>query len=199
MTASLLKAGVCRVSAQTIDTVLPRFDDERWWVSGQVNLIFQWHAAFPSSYQGENSFRSESEHALSRVLTLYTGVRLRPGTEFLFDVESAAGRGIGDAFGLAGYTDLDVVRNPSLGSAPYMARALLHQTIALGSETEKAERGPFSLASRRPIRRIEIRVGKFGTVDWFDINGVGNDSHLQFLNWTVDNNGAYDYAADTRG
>src|SRR5262249_32973349 len=27
----------------------------------------------------------------------------------------------------------------------------------------------------------------------------GSDSHLQFMNWTVDNNGAYDYAADTRG
>jgi len=199
LTVTLLASGVSPVSAQTTDAVLPRFDDERWWVSGQANLIFQWHPAFPSPYQGENSLRPESEHALSRVLTLYTGVRLRPGTEFLFDVESAAGRGIGDAFGLAGYTDLDVVRNPSLGGAPYMARAFLHQTIALGPETEKTERGPFSLASRRPVRRIDIRVGKFGTVDWFDINAVGNDSHLQFLNWTVDNNGAYDYAADTRG
>ena len=28
---------------------------------------------------------------------------------------------------------------------------------------------------------------------------VGTDSHLQFMNWTIDNNGAYDYAADTRG
>ena len=36
-------------------------------------------------------------------------------------------------------------------------------------------------------------------VDFFDINPVGSDSHLQFTNWTVDNNGAYDYAADTRG
>ena len=35
--------------------------------------------------------------------------------------------------------------------------------------------------------------------DFFDINDVGSDSHLQFLNWTVDNNGAWDYAADTRG
>jgi high affinity Mn2+ porin len=33
----------------------------------------------------------------------------------------------------------------------------------------------------------------------FDVNAVGSDSHLQFTNWTVDNNGAYDYAADTRG
>jgi hypothetical protein len=37
------------------------------------------------------------------------------------------------------------------------------------------------------------------TVDWFDVNAVGSDSHLQFMNWAVDNNGAYDYAADTRG
>ena len=31
------------------------------------------------------------------------------------------------------------------------------------------------------------------------MNSAGTDSHLQFMNWTVDNNGAYDYAADTRG
>jgi len=35
--------------------------------------------------------------------------------------------------------------------------------------------------------------------DFFDMNDVGTDSHSQFLNWTVDNNGAYEYAADTRG
>ena len=31
------------------------------------------------------------------------------------------------------------------------------------------------------------------------MNTYGSDSHLQFLNWTVDNNGAYDYSANTRG
>jgi high affinity Mn2+ porin len=36
-------------------------------------------------------------------------------------------------------------------------------------------------------------------VDFFDTNSVGSDTHFQFTNWTVDNNGAYDYAADTRG
>ena len=28
---------------------------------------------------------------------------------------------------------------------------------------------------------------------------MGADTHLQFINWTTDNNGAWDYAADTRG
>ena len=36
-------------------------------------------------------------------------------------------------------------------------------------------------------------------MDWFDVNAVGSDSHTQFLNWAIDNNAAYDYAADTRG
>jgi high affinity Mn2+ porin len=40
---------------------------------------------------------------------------------------------------------------------------------------------------------------QFSTVDWFDVNAIGGDSHTQFLNWAVDNNAAYDYAADTRG
>ncbi len=47
--------------------------------------------------------------------------------------------------------------------------------------------------------RIEIRAGKVSTVDMFDNNDIGSDSHRQFLNWAIDNNGAYDYAADTRG
>jgi len=29
--------------------------------------------------------------------------------------------------------------------------------------------------------------------DFFDVNSVGSDSHLQFTNWTIDNNGAWDY------
>ena len=49
------------------------------------------------------------------------------------------------------------------------------------------------------VRRLEFRIGKFSMVDFFDLNSYGSDSHLQFLNWTVDNNGAYDYAANTRG
>ena len=50
-----------------------------------------------------------------------------------------------------------------------------------------------------PLRRIEFRIGKMTLPDFFDINSVGSDSHLQFMNWTIDNNGAWDYAADTRG
>ena len=104
-----------------------------------------------------------------------------------------------EALGLAGFTNLDVVRNPALGPTPYLARFELRQIIPLSSDRVEAERGPFGLATSLPARRIEIRVGKMGLVDFFDANTGGSDSHLQFLNWTVDNNGVYDYAANTRG
>ena len=104
-----------------------------------------------------------------------------------------------DALGLAGFTNLDVVRNPALGSAPYVAKVQFHQTLRLSAQDVAVDRGILGLATRAPARRLELRFGKMSTVDFFDVNGVGSDSHLQFENWTADNNGAYDYAADTRG
>jgi hypothetical protein len=169
--------------AQETGTLLPHSADAKWWLSGQANFILQWHGEFTSPYQGPNSLRPEPEQALSHLLTLRTGVHLTSRTEVVFDLESAGGRGISEALGLAGFTNLDVVRNPALGWTPYVARLYVHHTVPLGAETKK----------------IEVRVGKFSTVDWFDINAVGSDSRLQFMNWTADNNGAYDYAADTRG
>ena len=119
--------------------------------------------------------------------------------DFIFDIESSGGRGISEALGLAGFTNLDVVRNPNLGSKPYIARVQLHQTIGFTSKLVDSDRTPFSLATQVPERRLDLRVGKMSLPDFFDINNIGSDSHLQFLNWTVDNNGAWDYAADTRG
>jgi high affinity Mn2+ porin len=182
-----------------VTTMFPHDDSVAWWISGQINLIAQGHASFPAKYTGPQSFLATPERTLSRVVTLYTGLRLGHGWEALVDIESAGGRGLSDAFGLAGFTDLDVVRNPTLGGAPYLARLMVRKVIALSSDQVNVEPTPLALAPHLPARRLEIRAGKLGIVDFFDVNAVGNDSHLQFANWTVDNNGAYDYAADTRG
>ncbi len=180
-------------------TVFPHADDGRFWVSGQMNFVFQAHPPFHAAYSGDNSLSANYEKATSRVLTLFTGVQVNQNTDLLFDIESSGGRGISNALGLAGFTNLDVVRNPALGSVPYLARAMVHRIIALGSERAEESRNALSLTTAVPLRRLEFRAGKLSTVDFFDANAVGSDSHLQFLNWTVDNNGAYDYAADTRG
>jgi high affinity Mn2+ porin len=189
----------CQQEPETPPPTLFPHPDGRFWLSGQTNLIEQWHSSFPAAYSGENSLRPVSEHALSWVVTLYTGVQPTRYTELLLDIESAGGGGISDALGLAGFTNLDVVRNPTLGTKPYLARLTGRVVIPLSASEGDAPRGPLSLFARLPSRGVDIRAGKLSTVDVFDVNAVGSDSHLQFTNWTVDNNGGYDYAADTRG
>jgi high affinity Mn2+ porin len=180
-------------------TVFPHSDTGRYWISGQANIILQWHPEFPAKYSGKNSLRARAENAASKLYTLYLGYELTPTTEVFLDAESAGGHGLSEALGVAGFVNLDVVRNPELGAVPYLARVMLRQIIPLSDDRIEAERGPFDLVTSVPARRLEFRIGKFGLTDFFDSNRFGTDSHLQFLNWTVDNNGAYDYAANTRG
>jgi hypothetical protein len=184
-------------------TMAPHSEGGRYWVSGQANSIFQMHGHFHSPYEGANSLQNTFETKASEVATLYLGFQLRPNTRYntdlIVDFENSGGRGISQALGLGGITNLDVVRNPTLSTVPYLSRGEIRQIVGLTDEMVDQDRGPFALASKVPVRRFEIRVGKMSLPDIFDVNSVGTDSHLQFTNWTIDNNGAWDYAADTRG
>jgi high affinity Mn2+ porin len=185
--------------ADATETMFPHFKSTRFWLSGQSNFIFQTHPEFHALYSGPHSLGPHYEKATSRVLTLYTGVRLNNSTEVLVDVEEAGGSALSLGFGLAGNTDLDIVRNPLLSKTPYLGRGMIHKVFALSSDKVENQRSFLSLFDELPRRRLEIRFGKFGMPDFIDINSVGSDTHFQFLNWTTDNNGAWDYAADTRG
>src|SRR6185437_1480331 len=189
--------------AETQLTFFRHSDTARYWISGQANSIFQLHGNFHSPYQGPNSFTAPFEYKASEVGTLYLGYQLiknpRYETEVLYDEENAGGRGLSQALGLAGFTNLDVVRNPNLGPTPYTARVELHQTIGFTNQTAPQHRTFLALAAQVPVRRIELRIGAFSLPDTVDVNEVLSDSHQQFMNWTIDNNGAWDYAADTRG
>jgi len=185
------------------EAMFPHFTNTRFWLSGQMNFIFQTHPDFHADYSGKHSLSPNYEKATSRIMTLYTGVRLNNSTELLADVEDAAGNGLSNALGLAGITNLDVVRIPGEGSplstAPYLARGMIHKVFALSKDKIENDRNALSLFAELPRRRLEVRFGKFGLADFFDQNSVGSDSHFQFTNWTVDQNGAWDFAADTRG
>jgi high affinity Mn2+ porin len=181
------------------ESMLPHFKTSRFWLSGQANFVFQAHPSFPALYSGPHSLSPHYEKALSRVLTLYSGVRVNNSLEFLGDLEEAGGSALSLGFGLAGNTDLDIVRNPLLSKAPYLARGAIHAVFSFSKDKIENTRNQWSLFEELPRRRLEIRFGKFSLPDFFDLNSVGTDTHFQFLNWTVDNNGAWDYAADTRG
>jgi high affinity Mn2+ porin len=184
---------------ESTEAMFPHFKDTRFWLSGQANFIFQTHPPFYAAYSGKNSLSPDYEKATSRVMTLYTGVRLDNSTELLVDIEEAGGAALSTGLGLAGNTDLDIVRNPLLSKEPYLGRAMIHKVFALSKDKVENQRSFLSLFDELPRRRLELRFGKFSVPDFFDVNSVGSDTKFQFINWTTDNNGAYDYAADTRG
>jgi high affinity Mn2+ porin len=185
--------------AEPLTTMIRHADWDRWWVSGQANFISQYHPSFNSPYQGKNSLTPEAQDATSRVLTLYTGLRVTQTTEVICDVQEAGGHGLSEALGVGGEFNLDVVRNPLLSKAPYIARLMVHQIIPLSGNKVANERSAYNLFRELPERRLEVRFGKFSMPDFFDQNTYGSDTNFQFTNWATDNNGAYDYAADTRG
>src|SRR5260370_6084872 len=135
-----------------------------------MNLTFQPHPDFHAAYSGPNSLSPHYEKATSRVMTLYTGVRLNNSTELLMDIEEAGGAALSTGLGLAGNTDLDIVRNPLLSKAPYLGRGMIHKVFALSADKIENQRRFLSLFDERQRRRFEIRFGTFSMPDFLDQN-----------------------------
>jgi hypothetical protein len=170
------------------------------WYGAEINSILQFHPAFSAPYGGPHSLKPQAEAAISGLVTAFFAYAPHRTVELILDPEMALGGGLSQALGAAGFPNLDVVRNPTLSHLPYIARAEIHVIVPLTNDwTANQDRGPISSLPLVPRHRLEFRIGKMSTVDLFDINPAGSDSHLQFMNWSVDNNAAFDYAADTRG
>ena len=166
---------------------------------GQTTVVWQYHPAFRSPYQGPNSLRHEAEDAVSHSYTLYTGIRLQPWLDLYVDPEMIRGAGISSGIGLAGYTNGEVIRNPEAGQGPYLGRAFLRATVPLGQDSEEVEPDLLQVGGSRPAQRIVLTGGVLAAADLFDTNRYANATRTQFLNWSFINNTAWDFAADTRG
>src|ERR1700753_2068750 len=110
----------------------------RVWLSGQSNFIFQAHTPFHSPYSGPNSFHAYGENALSRTLTLYTGLRLFRFTEVIASADEAGGSGLSDGSGVAAYVNADVI-SPGISRSVYVSRSFIHHTIALTADRIREE------------------------------------------------------------
>src|SRR6202049_4782153 len=103
-----------------IPMMFPHPETDRLWISGQANIISQWHPAFRSPYQGRNSLSPEAQDASSRVLTLYTGLRLTNTKELLCDVQGTRGLGAGGLY-KPRCSQKSIAQQSALHSAPDMA------------------------------------------------------------------------------
>lgn len=167
----------------------------------QVNVIGQGLAPFSSPYSGPMSLVATGDHSLSHIYGLYLGARLAPRLEGYLDIEMARGSGISHASGLAGVTNGDVLRQGTadLGNGPYVARAYLRLSQPLGILRDTVERAQGQMSGVIPRERVQLDAGKLAASDYFDVNRYANSTRTQFLNWSLFNNTAWDFAADTRG
>jgi hypothetical protein len=171
---------------------------DRFWISGQSNFIFQAHTPFHSPYSGPNSFHGYGENAVSRTLTLFTGLRLFRFTDIIASVDETGGKGLSGGNGVAAYVNADVV-SPGLSRSLYLSRAFYFHMIPLTADRLSEDPNPFVLQSSIPRRRLEYTFGKFNLLDFFDVNEVGSDTHLQFTNLAIGNTGTYENGADGYG
>lgn len=171
----------------------------KFWVSLSDNFIYQQHAHFRALYSGANSFLNSAENKDSFLNSLFLGYHFLPRTDAFACIERFDGSGLSAGFGMGGYPNLDIQRNPSLGGKFYFARLGGHTVIPLSKKMVPVDRSPVSLESELPEKRIDLYIGRFSAVDFVNFNSVGSDSHRQFLNFAVDVDGSYDFPADTRG
>ena len=173
--------------------------NERWNLFYQATSIGQYHGSFPSPYSGQFSLQGHPEAEASLTSTLFFGLRLASNTQFYFDPEIAGGRGFSATSGLANSPNGEMPRVATATPKPYIARLYVTQDFGFGGEREATESDDNQLAGSRPMTRYSITAGRFAITDFFDGNHYSHDPRTQFMGWAVMYNGAWDYAADTRG
>lgn len=170
-----------------------------WALHVQTTIVYQYHPAFRSPYQGTNSLAPSAQGKETFDLTLYAGARLWQGAEFWVNPEIDQGFGLSSTLGVAGFPSGEAYKVGA--SQPYgrLHRAFLRQTINLGGDATEVEADLNQLAGTESADRVVLTLGKFSVVDLFDENDYAHDSRSDFLNWSLIDSAAFDYAANAWG
>jgi len=172
---------------------------ERWNLFYQATSIGQYHGTFRSPYAGAESLADSPERDVSLTTSLFFGLRLDQNTQLYFDPEIAGGRGFSGVAGIANFPNGEMPRVASVTPTPYLARLYVTHDFGFGSDTETITGEENQLAGERPATRYTVIAGRFTVTDFFDNNRYTHDPRTQFMGWGIMYNGAWDYAADTRG
>ena len=174
-------------------------DEERYGFHGQSTVVAQGYPKLDAHYSGQNSLPPDGQVRATNSTTGYFGMRLWEGGEAYVNPEVDQGFGLADTLGVAGFPSAEADK---VGRArPYLRfqRYFVRQTIGVGGESETIDPGQNLLGGAVDANRLTFTIGKFGVVDIFDDNRYAHDTRNGFLNWSVIEMGAFDYAADSWG
>ncbi len=170
-----------------------------WAWYGQFTGVSQAHPGYNSAYQGTNSLSPHFNTAETTDLTLYAGMRVGSGGELWLNPELDQGYGLSNTVGIAGFSSGEAYKVGA--NSPYLRlpRAFYRQTINLGGAEQNIASSANQMAGNRAADNFVVTVGKFSVVDIFDTNRYAHDPRADFLNWSIVDAGAFDYAADAWG
>jgi len=169
-------------------------------LAAQYNVIHQHLAPFGARYSGSQSLPAGGDDATSQTVGIYFGVLLPSHWNAYLDIERFVGAGVGNTTGLGSPSNGDVVRaGTGLPKDFYIARAYAEYLLPLGSITVSQTRAQDQLPGEVSAAALMLKVGKLSAADDFDMNRYANSTRTQFMTWSLINDGAWDYPADTRG
>jgi len=177
--------------------ILPNLND--WSIHGQSTIIGMGNAPFPAAYTGKNSLFPGYQAVDTVSLDGYLGYKAFEGTEFYFNPEPFQGFGLSQTHGLAGFPNMEAQKAGFDYPHYYTARVFLRHIFGLGGEQEDIPDGPDQVGEKADISRVTFTFGKISIPDIFDNNTYAHDGRLGFMNWALNDAGAFDYAADQKG
>jgi high affinity Mn2+ porin len=207
--ASIAMADLPAPAATPSPSVSPSAPPQHISVHAEVTQVQQYHGGFPAARSGANSLASTADTAKTIAATLYLGVRLGANTEFYVNPEIDQGFGLGNpgppggnyngTLGAAGFVSGEAYKVGSFSSYGRIQRAFVRETIDLGGDRSPVDPDVNQLGGSVSAEHLTLTAGKFSAVDVFDTNVYAHDPGNDFLNWSVIDMGAFDYAADAWG
>ncbi|HEY1506809.1 MAG TPA: carbohydrate porin [Stellaceae bacterium] len=196
-------AALCAAAAHadTGDESTPSAWNEGSWYNlhGQSTFVYQYHPHFAAPLSGAHSLNPDGMGRETFDATLFAGVRPWQGVEFYVDPEIDQGFGLSDTLGVAGFPSGEAYKVGRRHPYYETQRAFGRFTIGLDGPKEKVDDGPNQIAGTRQANNLVITAGKLSATDIFDTNRYAHDPRADFLNWSIVDSGAYDYAANAWG
>ena len=165
----------------------------------QETIISQSDLPFTALYTGQNSLSPKAQTQTSLTTTFFGAARLWKGAEVHLDPELSGGAGLSSTQGVAGFPNGETFRVGGVQNKIYIARLYFRQYFEWGKEKDTVADDADVLGGLKSKRYFSFVAGKFGMADFFDGNNISHDPRMQFMNWALMDNGAWDYPANTRG
>lgn len=197
--ASILFTSCLASAAAEAPVAADRSEAENWAVHGQLTNLTQRHPSFRSPYSGVNSLDASGRTEETTDITIYAGARLWTGAQLWLNPEIDQGFGLSNTVGMAGFPSGEAYKVGA--NRPYLRlpRAFVRQEFPLAGETQTIEGAANQLAGSGSVNNVTLTVGKFSVTDIFDTNVYAHDPRGDFMNWSLIDSGAVDYAADAWG